>query len=997
MSIDVGTAVGYLDLDTSKWSSGFAQAQQQLNAMMDSTQAAGTRFQSAGKLMSQAGGILTKTVTLPLAGLGIAAVKSSMETESSMAKVNSILQLGGKEFNTYKGTIKDGANEIGLAYNKYADAAYDAISSGVKQADVTTFLTGANKLAVGGLTDLTSATNLLTTVQNAYGLGQKDLAHVSDVLIQTQNLGKVTVDELASSMGKIIPTAKGLCVSVDQLGAGYSIMTAKGIAGAEATTYMNSMFNELGKSGTKVDKALKEISGKSFKELMESGKSTGDVLQMLSDYAEKSGLSLTDLFGSSEAGKAALTLLSDGSKEFNDVLKQMEDSAGATDRAFQQLDNTSQRKLAKSMDTLKNALSDMGDVLLPLVANIADAVAKFAQWATAMAQAHPQLAQITAVIAGVLAALGPLLLLLGSIAGAIGNLMPVLGALRTGFLILKTLIMDSLIPALGTLWGFMLANPITLVIAAVAALVAGFVYLWNNCDGFKEFWISMWDSIKEWCSSAIDAVKLKFTEWGTAINEFITVTIPQFIQGIITWFSQLPTIIGTWLTTAWTNITTWCNETLNTFINWCTNVITNIGQWFAQLPYNIGFALGTALGNIAKWISDTWNYFSTNIPKWIESISNWFKELPGKVWQWLVSTYQKTVEWGSQMLQKAVEVGTNFLNKIVQFFTQLPGKVWSFLTQAYQKAVTWGSQMVAKASEAGSQFINKVSSFMQQLPGQVWNFLSQAISKAVSFVTQFAQKGMQAAQQFGSNIKNGLSSIPGQVVSVGTNIVHGLWNGISGAAGWLYGKVKSFATGILDGMKSALGIHSPSRKARDLVGVFIPQGIWQGVAQEMPRLQKNLDKGLSSLFDTSSIESTSVGESFMDSISQGIEGLGLICDNLKDDTRSMVDSIVSDLGRLKDSFSTVEKLRIEALYSNLHNLVQSHEFAIKTLVNEPNPDDKRVKVEIDYDKLAKAVANNSKPNLKIENTYNSPKPASIIELKRQDEIQTRRLGMELGF
>ncbi|WP_330639366.1 phage tail tape measure protein, partial [Clostridioides difficile] len=117
---------------------------------------------------------------------------------------------------------------------------------------------------------------MLTTIQNAYGMSQKDMAHVSDVLIQTQNKGKLTVDELASSMGKIIPTAKSLNVSVEQLGAGYAILTAKGIASAEATTYMNAMYNELGKSGTKVDKILKKLTDKGFADLQKEGKSTAD-------------------------------------------------------------------------------------------------------------------------------------------------------------------------------------------------------------------------------------------------------------------------------------------------------------------------------------------------------------------------------------------------------------------------------------------------------------------------------------------------------------------------------------------------------------------------------------------------------------------------------------------------------------------------------------------------------------------------------------------------
>lgn len=147
-------------------------------------------FEMIGGKFKAAGAALSATVTPALIGTGTAAAKMAMDTEQSLTKVNSILQLGGKEFSTYSASIKQGARETGIAYKEYADAAYDAVSAGVKQADVNAFLAQSNKLAVAGLTDQAKATDVLTSIQNAYNLSQKDMAHVSNVLIKTQNLGK---------------------------------------------------------------------------------------------------------------------------------------------------------------------------------------------------------------------------------------------------------------------------------------------------------------------------------------------------------------------------------------------------------------------------------------------------------------------------------------------------------------------------------------------------------------------------------------------------------------------------------------------------------------------------------------------------------------------------------------------------------------------------------------------------------------------------------------
>lgn len=407
-------------------------------------------FDAIGGKMRDIGKTLTSTVTTGLVAMGTAAVTAATNTEQAMSIVNSILQLntekvqGGKsEWDAYASTLKEGANEIGMAYDEYANSAYNAISASVKQADVTEFLAQADKLATAGLTDLAKATDVLTTIQNAYGMSQKDMAHVSDVLIQVQNKGKITVDELASSMGKIIPTAKSLNVSVEQLGAGYAILTAKGIAGAEATTYMNAMFNELGKSGSKVDKILKKLTDKGFADLQKEGKSTADVLLILNDYAKKNSLSLSDLFGSAEGAKAANVLLGDAVNEttgeiiegiksadsFNQMLGDMKNSAGLCDKAFEQLDNTTKTKLEDALNSAKNMLSDLGEAMKPVISKVAEMATAFMKSVSEMAKSNPNFARIVVSIGAVVAAIGPLLVILGTMAitipkavGAIKNL-----------------------------------------------------------------------------------------------------------------------------------------------------------------------------------------------------------------------------------------------------------------------------------------------------------------------------------------------------------------------------------------------------------------------------------------------------------------------------------------------------------------------------------------------------------------------------------------------
>lgn len=828
MSVNLGTAVGYLELNSDRWVSSYNTARQQMQTLADSSQSMSSRFQAAGQMLTSAGSTLTTHVTAPLLALGGAATSMSMQAETSMAKVNSILQLSSSEWTKYQTTLEQGANDIGMAYSDYAEAAYSAISAGVKQADVTNFLTQSNKLAKGGLTDLATATDLLTTVQNAYGLSQKDMQHVSDVLIQTQNKGKTTVGELGSAMGKVIPTANSLGVSVEQLGASYAIMTAGGINTAESTTYLNSMLNELGKSGSGVDKILREQTGKSFKELMESGKSTGDVLQILSDYAKKSGKSLSDLFSSAEAGKAATALMKDGVSSFNEQLDGMINSTGACDKAFKTMNSTAKEQLTQSINKLKNEMVEIGDVMLPLVANIAQAVAGFADFLNQLGQANPALLQTIVVIGGIVAAIGPLLLILGSLASAIGNLIE-LRALMTGssvlssaisivsglFTSLRNVIIGSVIPAIQSLWAFMLANPITIVIAAIAALVAGFIYLWNNCESFRNFWINLWDNIVEVVTKIPETIQNLGQQFQAAFQNIIISLRMLLLNGI--------------------------NTMKEAFSNGLATLLDPIINW----GYSVNGYLGDAFTDLYGIIEDTFNL----IADYIRDFASIMISIFTGDWQGALQGVQNLF---SNLGNNIMNILSDLKNFISEIFMGIVEAIKGNLSQAYNNVVNWASQMTSKAREAGSNFLKNVISAIQNLPSKVWSYLSQTISKASTFVSQFGQKATQAARNFTTNIVNGVRNIPNQMLSIGRNIVQGIWRGISGAAGWLRSQISNFASGIIKGFKSAFKINSPSKIMRDVIGKGIVEGIGVGIDQKEGDLLTQANKLAGSVVDVMS-------------------------------------------------------------------------------------------------------------------------------------------------
>ena len=379
---------------------------------------AGEKWQAAGQKISGVGNALTMGVTTPLLAAGTASVKMALDAESSFAKVSTIADQTVLSYDRMKTGVVEASNQSGIAIVDFNEALYQAISAGVDSGNAIAFTTNMVKLAKGGFTETSKAVDVVTTALNAYGLEASEASAVSDKLIVTQNLGKTTVDELAASLGRVIPTAKNVNVDFDNVSAAMATLTKNGIATAEATTYYNSMLNELGKSGIAADKALRQLTKKGFAELITSGSSMTDILTLLQDHAKKSGKSLSDMFGSAEASKAALTIMKNDGKEYNQILKEMQKSAGATEKAYKKMNDTDLEKFKREINKLKNAGIQAGGKLLPIVTKGVEGIGKLAD---SFSKLSPEQQEAILKTAGFAAAVGPVVKVVGTLTSGVGT------------------------------------------------------------------------------------------------------------------------------------------------------------------------------------------------------------------------------------------------------------------------------------------------------------------------------------------------------------------------------------------------------------------------------------------------------------------------------------------------------------------------------------------------------------------------------------------------
>lgn len=271
------------------------------------------------------------------------------------------------------------------------------------------------------------------------------------------------------------------------------------------------------------------------------------------------------------------------------------------------------------------------------------------------------------------------------------------------------------------------------------------------------------------------------------------------------------------------------------------DIITAIIDVLAELPDLIGEVFAEIVTDLVEWGTDMGSKAQKLISDLCTKVSNVLRNLPGQIWTHLVNAVTKVVQWGQQMLSNASTAMSNMLSKVNSIIQELPGKIWTHLVNAVNKVVAWGQQMVSNASTAASNMLSKVASTLQQLPGKVWDYLSQAAQKVVTWGTQLAQKGAAAATQLFNSIVNGLASLPSKMAEIGSNIISGIWNGISSGWSWLTNKVSSLASSLLDAAKNALGINSPSKEFADEVGRWIMPGVGKGLDKTMPATLKDME------------------------------------------------------------------------------------------------------------------------------------------------------------
>lgn len=506
---------------------------------------------------------------------------------------------------------------------------------------------------------------------------------------------------------------------------------------ADKMTRIATAYGQMSSAGKVSLEDVKQMIEAGFNPLQEISKSTGESMASLYDR------------------------ISDGSLSVDEITASMERSTSAGGKYFQSMDKQSQTLNGK-ISTLKDTFNEFAGKAMQ---GLSDVLSNTVIPALTGVLSHSD------EIMAVLNALLPVIVAVGSafaawkIVNFIQDIPKMVGSVKTAILGVNAALA---------------ANPVGAVIAAISALVAVFLYLWNTSEEFRQFWTDMWNGIVEWFSGIIESI----------VN-FFTVTIPEAWETFKMNLQELCDSIVQWFQDAWNSVIAFFTETIPA---WIQSVI----DWFNQLPYNIGYMVGQIIGHFIQWGIDLKNFVTEDIPAFINSVVEWFKSLPGKIWEWLKSAWEKVKTWGSNIYTSARDWVSKTIDSVVDWFRSLPGKIWTWLTNAVSKVRDWGSNL--------------------------WN------------------TGINAAKQLVDSVVQKAKELPGKMVDIGINLIKGLWEGIGSVKDWILDKISGFCDGIVDGMLDFFNIGSPSKLMRDMIGKWLPPGIAVGFELAAPKASKDMTK-----------------------------------------------------------------------------------------------------------------------------------------------------------
>ena len=702
-----------------------ATALQKISATGEKLQEVGGKIEGAGKKLLP----VTATVT----ALGTASVKTAADFEASMSKVAAVSGATGSELEALSAKAREMGSKTKFSASEAAEAMNYMAMAGWKTEDMLSGIEGVMNLAAASGEDLATTSDIVTDALTAFGLSAQDSGHFADVLAAASSNANTNVSMMGETFKYCAPIAGALGFSVEDTAEAIGLMANAGIKSTQAGTSLRTIMTNL--SGEV------KICGENIGEVTVATTNADGSMRDLSDILADcrtafSGLSESEKAAAAESlvGKNAmsgfLALMNAGEGDIAKLSGAIDNCNGAAQSMADTMNNNLEGQLTILKSQLQELAISFGEILLPAVKSIVSFLQGFINVLNSMPDG---MKQTIVTIALVVAALGPVLIIIGKVISAVGTIMTIVPKVAG--------VIKTVQGACAALNATMLANPIVLIIAAIAALVAAFIYLWNTNEEFRQFWIDLWEDIKEiavavweglkeFFSAAWEAIRTTAeTVWNaiagffTGLWEGIRNTFTTVVNAISSFLSTAWNTIQTVATTVWTAISTFFSTIWNGIKTVVTTVVTAISTFLTTAWNTIKTAITTVLNAIKTVFSTVWNA----IKNVVTTVINGIKNTITTVWNGIKNTVATVVNAIKTTVSTAFSAMWNGIKNTIS-------GIYNTIKNGFTNAVNFIKNLASSAFSWGADIINGIVNGIKSCIGKVKDAVCSVADTIKSFL-----------------------------------------------------------------------------------------------------------------------------------------------------------------------------------------------------------------------------------------------------------------------
>lgn len=668
MSVNVGKAVGYLDLDTSKFKRGFQSALGDLKTFADKSNSLVNRTAALGSALKSVGSTMTKTVTVPLVGLGATAVTVAAGFESAMSTVGAISGATGEDLTALSDKALEMGSKTKFSASEAAEAMQYMAMAGWKTEDMLSGIEGIMSLAAASGEDLATTSDIVTDALTAFGLSAQDAGRFSDVLAAASSNANTNVSLLGESFKYVAPVAGSLGYTAEDTAIALGLMANAGIKGSQGGTALRGSLTRLIKPSKDAAGVMKQY-GISLTNADGTMKSLGDVMGMLRkklgglSEAQQAEVAAT-LFGQ-EAMSGMLAIINASEADYNKLTDAIYGSEGAATSMADTMQNNLGGQITILKSTLEGLMISIGNILLPMVKDVVQVVQNVATWLNNLSDSQKE---NIVRIAEFAAAVGPLMLIFGKLISWVSSARRVFSALSAAMTVGK----GVLVALSGSF------APIIAVIAAVVAAVVALKVAWDNnfmgiqektaemVEALKGIWEAIKSGIESFLSWCVDAWN---NDWGNIRSIFevvwngISTIFGNVLDILVNVFQLFENVFtGNW-EAAWQNVKNIVSSIWDSMLTYVDTVLKSFVLYVEGIAGGLYEAAKTAFTSLWNGLKDIW-----------ESIKSWFD-----------LAKQDPITALSSIVTDMCNVGKNIMDSL---FSGLK-EAWETIKSWADKAVSW--------------------------------------------------------------------------------------------------------------------------------------------------------------------------------------------------------------------------------------------------------------------------------------------------------------------